>query len=546
MPFYLGIDSSTQSLSAVAIEVEAGRRAVVAEAAVNFDSDLPRYGTKNGVLPGADARVAHSPPLVWVEALDRIFPALRASGLDLSRVRAVAGSGQQHGSVYLNESAGNVLAHLDSSRPLADQLQGIFSRPTSPIWMDSSTREECREIEAALGGPGDDGRALARLTGSRAFERFTGPQIRKFFKESLEDYRRTHRIHLVSSFMATLLAGRHAPIDTGDGAGMNLMDLAARRWAPEALAATAPDLVEKLPPVSESWTVVGPVSAYFAGRHGLPPDARVVVWSGDNPCSLIGVGLVRPGRIAISLGTSDTLFGFLPEPVVDPAGEGHVFGSPTGHYMSLICFKNGSLAREKVRDSFQMGWPEFSRALQSTPPGNRGRVMLPWFDPEITPNVLDPGVRRYGLPADDGPANIRAVVEAQMAAMAIHSRWMGVRTETVYATGGAAANREILRILADIHDAEVFQFQVGNSAALGAALRAYHAHGKAEGNEIPWEEVVAGFAEPVRESRITPDPARRALYRDFLELYQACENHALRGGEDPTALGEKFHQKHGG
>src|SRR5262249_21714326 len=101
MAVYLGIDSSTQSLSAVAIEGgpgAGGRRAVAAEASVPF-SELPRHGTRNGVLPSADPRLAHSPPLLWVEALDLVFPKLRAAGLDLARVRAIAGSGQQHGSV---------------------------------------------------------------------------------------------------------------------------------------------------------------------------------------------------------------------------------------------------------------------------------------------------------------------------------------------------------------------------------------------------------------------------------------------------------------
>ena len=69
--------------------------------------------------------------------------------------------------------------------------------------MDSSTTEDCRAIEAAIGGAD----ALAALTGSRAFERFTGPQIRKFAREEAEAYRRTDRIHLVSSWMASLLAG---------------------------------------------------------------------------------------------------------------------------------------------------------------------------------------------------------------------------------------------------------------------------------------------------------------------------------------------------
>src|SRR5207247_9660684 len=196
---------------------------------------------------------------------------------------------------------------------------------------------------------------------------------------------------------------------------------------------------------------------------------RVVAWSGDNPCSLVGTGLVREGVVAVSLGTSDTIFGLMLEARVDPTATGHVFGAPTGAYMGLTCFRNGSLAREQVRDRFGLSWDEFSQALAATPPGNAGRILLPWYEPEITPLVLVPGIRRYGLNADDGPGHVRAVVEAQMMALALHSRWMGVDIRAIHATGGASANRAILQVMADVFGADVWQFEVANSACLGAA-----------------------------------------------------------------------------
>ena len=118
-----------------------------------------------------------------------------------------------------------------------------------------------------------------------------------------------------------------------------------------------------------------------------------MLWSGDNPCSLIGVGLIKEGRVAISLGTSDTLFGYMREPHPDPSGSGHVFGSPTGAYLGITVFKNGSLARERIRDDYGLDWAGFSAALERTRPGNRGAIMLPWFAPEITPAVMTPGVQ---------------------------------------------------------------------------------------------------------------------------------------------------------
>ncbi|MHC4481388.1 MAG: xylulokinase, partial [Planctomycetota bacterium] len=439
--------------------------------------------------------------------------------VEVGSVLALSGSGQQHGSVYLNARAPAALAALDADKPLAEGLGGIFSRRTSPIWMDSSTTEECREIMDALGGPAP----TAEATGSAAFERFTGPQVRKFYKTDPAGYGKTAHVGLVSSFMASVLAGRIAPIDHGDGAGMNLMDIERKEWHPGALAATAPGLRERLPELVPPATVLGCVSGYFADRHGFARDCQVVAWSGDNPNSLIGVGLVKPGLVGISLGTSDTYFGFMQQCRTDPHGEGHVFGAPTGDYMTLICFKNGSLARERVRDAYGLDWEGFSEALRRTPPGNGGGIMLPYFEPEIVPKVLEPGVSRFGLDEDDAAANCRAVVEAQMMSMRIHSRWMSVRSSRIYATGGASANPEILRIMADVHDCPVHRFEVSNSAALGAALRAAQAHLAQAGQPPPWEEVVAGFAEPVPGSRIEPDPEAVAAYDRLVPLYAERE-----------------------
>jgi xylulokinase len=528
MAFYLGLDSSTQSLSAVVLEIAGDRRRIVHTESFQFDAVLPQYGTRHGVLPNPDPRIARSSPLMWAEALDVMLARL-AQAIDVRQITAVCGSAQQHGSVYLNRHATDVIGALDASRPLADQLQGIFSRSESPIWKDSSTSAECGEIAEAVGGEAE----LARRTGSRAFERFTGPQIRRFFKQSFQAYETTDRIHLVSSYLASLLAGCHASIDTGDGSGMNLMDLAAGEWWREAVAATAPALSSKLPPVSVSWAVVGALAPYWQQRYGYPP-VRVIAWSGDNPCSLIGTGLVREGVIAVSLGTSDTVFGLMNEPRVDESGTGHVFGSPTGGFMGLTVFQNGSLARERVRESLGLSWADFSRALDETAPTSGG-ILLPWFEPEITPRVSAPGVRQYAA-AEDPRATARAVIESQQMAMALHSSWMGVRVHTIHATGGASANREILKVMADVFGADVFQFEVTNSAALGAALRAAHAEALADGRNVNWADVVRGFAEPVASSVIKPDAARHARYEKWRGVYAACEAHALGRGPDPTPL----------
>ena len=527
MPLYLGLDSSTQSLSALVVQIDDDVRRVVFEDSLSFDDAFPEYGTKHGVLPGRDPAVAVSSPLLWVAALDAMMARVAKSGLDLGRIAAVSGSAQQHGSVYLNAGATAILGALDPAQPLVAQVEPMLSRPVAPIWMDSSTSAECRQIASAVGGDG----VLAQHTGSRAFERFTGPQIRKFATHEPDAYRATDRIHLVSSFLASLLAGTHAPIDPGDGSGMNLMELSSATWWDAAAQATAPDLAARLPPIAAASSVAGTLARYWRDRYGFPA-ANVVVWSGDNPCSLIGTGLVREGRLAISLGTSDTVFGLMREPRVDSTGTGHVFGSPTGEFMGLTCFKNGSLARERIRDRWNLSWPQFSAILRTTPAGNGGRILLPWFEPEITPPVLEPGVRRHHLDETDRDGHVRGVIEAQMIAMSLHSGWMQVDVDTIHATGGASANREILQVMADVFGAQVFQFEVGNSAALGAALRAAEADAAARGHRTPWDEIVKGLAEPFAGSRIPPDPANAAIYRDFKKVYAGVEAQAL--GREPA------------
>ncbi len=526
MALYLGFDSSTQSLTATLIEISGTTRRIVFEHVIEFDAAFPEYGTTHGVRVSADGRTVTAPPAMWAAALERMAEVLRGSGIDLSSIRAVTGSAQQHGSVYLAEKATAVLRGLDPACALLEQIDGIFSRPESPVWMDCSTAAECASLTDALGGD----EALARLTGSRAYERFTAAQIRKFAAADPDAYAATDRIDLVSSFMASLLAGRHAPVEPGDASGMNLMDLAGRRWSAAALAATAPDLARRLPPIHDSWAITGVIAPYWQRRFGFGA-ASVIPWSGDNPSSLVGLGLVTPGVLGISLGTSDTVFGPLAQPSHDPAGAGHVFGSPAGGFMALTCFANGSLARERVRDLHGLDWNGFTEALKKTPPGNDGGMMTPWFVPEITPRVDRPSVQRRNLDESESARMVRGIVEAQAMAMRLHSRWIAPRPASIRVTGGAAANAAILQVIADVFGVDVVRAAPRNAASLGAALRAYHADRRAEGDLMDWEEVVAGFTTP--DLRVQPDGAAMAVYGALLPAYETFAARArerLRAG----------------
>lgn len=525
-PLFLGLDSSTQSLKAILID---DRLAVVGEWSVNFDADVPHYRTQGGVHVAPDGLAVTSPTGMWIEALDVLLGRMRQDKCPFFRIAAVSGSGQQHGSVYWRQGARAQLQKIDPRQTLADALRTVFAVEASPIWMDSSTGAECREREQALGGP----QAVADLTGSRAYERFTGNQIARIRRLRPEAYAGTERISLVSSFIASLLIGDYAPIDVSDGSGMNLMNLRTRRWDARSLDITAPDLAGRLGELALAHETAGMVSGYHQARYGFAPQTPVIVFSGDNPNSLAGLRLKEAGDVAISLGTSDTMFAALRDPT--PSGEeGHLFASPVDPegYMALVCYKNGSLTREAVRESIgAKTWADFARRLEQTPPGNQGRLGFYIEVPEITPPLLVTGRRRFD--ADDQPVphfdpavEARAVYESQMLSMRRHGDRLGIRPKTILATGGASRDAALLRVMSDVFGVPVWVAEQANSAALGAAYRARHGRMcRTAGRFVPFGEAVAQA--PAFRKAVDPDPNAHRVYRDLQDRFGRLEHRLM-------------------
>ena len=504
MAIVLGLDLSTQSATALVLDTAKGT--TVARARAAFGADFPARGHPEGFIRGGQGGEVHADPLLWLDGLELALDRL-AKLTDLSQVDAVSVSGQQHGSVYLAAGYEAALADGNRATSLSAKIAPVLSRRSSPIWMDSSTSAECAEIAAVLGGD----QAVCDLTGSVATQRFTGPQIRRFAKLEPAAWAKTKRVHLVSSFFASVLAGKDAAIDTGDGAGMNLMDIRTGDWAPPALAATAPDLAAKLPPVRPGATVAGGISAYFVARHGFSPKCRVVIGTGDNPSSLVGMGASKPGKVVISLGTSDTLFAAIEGIRTDSAGLGHAFGNPMGGSMSLVCVRNGSLAREAIRrECGHADWIAFSAAVDASPAAVS--AVLPMEDAEITPR-RPAGRIALGAPATQASLP-RAAVEGQALSLRLHSRWVGTPTTQLLLTGGASENPSVAKIFADVFGAPVLRLAVSDSAALGAALRA--AEGACGAKMADLEAVFCAPAPGV----VLPNPALRAAY-DALEAQLA-------------------------
>lgn len=512
---FLGLDFSTQQIKAVAIN---DALKIVNETAVKFDTDLPEYKTQGGVHIHDDQVTVTAPTIMWVKAFDLLLDKMKKDGFPFDKVAGVSGAGQQHGSVYWRSGSAQILRNLSEKTTLHQQLQNCFSVPDSPIWMDASTTKNCRELEEKVGGP----LRLAEITGSRGFERYTGNQIMKISQTRPSEYKDTERISLVSSFAASLLIGDYAPIDLSDGSGMNLLDITTKKWSPECLEACGENLSLKLGEPVPSKQIVGNVSQFLIGRYNFSPNCKVIAFTGDNPASLAGVA-PKLGDAIISLGSSDTVFSWLPRQNAEL--EGHIFVNPIDcdTYMSLVCFKNGSLTRERIKDDCAEGsWEKFSEYLTKTPTGNNGNIGIYFDVMEIQPLVQ--GIFRFDS-ADQKVSSfppeveVRAVIESQMLARKLYMelRGMHIGPDTrILATGGASLNRAILQVISDVFGAPVFVSDIPNSAALGSCYRAKHG---LEGCDF--SDVVLNHPQPECVAR--PTEGASQVYKELGKRYRKLE-----------------------
>lgn len=511
----MGLDLSTQQLKVAIVDQDLN---VVHEDHVDFDRDLERYATKGGVHADQDGKVITAPVVMWLEALDLLFKRVKDSGFDLSSVAAISGAGMQHGTVYWSHAAEDILKNCDPTKDLVDQdiakgtshgILGALSHRRSPNWQDGSTQNECDHYEQAVGGPEE----LARLTGSKAHHRFSGPQILKFRKTWPEKYKDTGRISLVSSFLASVLLGSFASIDRADAGGMNLQDIQTGKWNDTLLEVTAGDLKDKqdlhhkLGDIqTDTSASLGTIQSYFSHRYCFAETCKIFPFTGDNPATMLSLPL-KENEAIVSLGTSTTFLMSTSQYNPDPSY--HYMHHPTtpGLYMFMLCYKNGSLAREEIRNAINEPvannavdiWSAFDTLLSTTPmlgqatPNSPIKLGLYFPRPEIVPRIAagtyralyTPGSPLTVLPGKpdmelwDAPNHdARALLESQFLSIRIRAAPMLTKRglNRIYLTGGGAKNGAIARICGDILGGEEGVWRLenvkGGACAVGAANRA--------------------------------------------------------------------------
>jgi xylulokinase len=509
----LGIDSSTQSTTAVVLDRATFE--TVAEAKIRYRDDprLTRYGLGEGapILPPREPGEAEQPAVLFLDALEALLSDLGPE--ILGRVAAIDLSAQQHGQVWLGAAGVQAVAALrasgsgrvDGASPppsLASRIGPGLAYDRAPIWMSSNTQAEAEALRSALGGR----EGVTARSGSDSPLRFSGAVLRRVALRFPEAYSRATRCHLISSFLAGVLAGDgDAPIDWGNGSGTSLMDWSARRWDGQLIAAAAAGLeggavglASRLPPLAHPLSVIGKAAAYFVERYGLDSACAIVAGSGDNPQSKV----LASGAL-LSLGTSFVLMVQGERPHVsanamyDGLGRPFLFG----------CRTNGALSWESVRTGHGLAADDFAAsdaALATSPPGSGLRIVQAEREsfpdsPAFTMPSLGSFERDYA-----------AVVDSSLGLMALASSPFAGKVDEVALTGGAAASPLVLARVAAIWGARARPI-ANTGAAAGAAVAAACALAPTNERESLADRARAVAARP--GPAVEPDPKAVSAYR---------------------------------
>jgi xylulokinase len=483
MGHLLGIDASTTATKAVLVDEGGG---VAGVGAVEYDFAIPQPGW------------TEQDPELWSDgAIRAIRAALAAAGVDGSSVAAIGLTGQMHGSVLLG-------AAREVVRPAI-------------LWNDQRTAAECDEIRDRLGGRD----RLVALTGNDAVTGLTAPKLLWVRRHEPSAWARVRHVVLPKDFVRLALTGDLA-VDKADGSGTLLFDLAARSWSPEVVAALDLDPMP-FPATHEGPATTGRVSASAAAATGLRAGTPVVAGGGDQSAAAVGTGIVDPGVLVASLGTSGVVFAATDTPLYDPAGRVHAFCHAVPgrwHLMSVMLSAAGSL--RWLRDTIAPGaaYEELVAAASDVEAASEGLFFLPYLTGERSP-YPDPLARGafVGLTVGHDRRHLtRAVLEGVAFGLRDGLDLMGAaglpKASQIRVTGGGSVSPLWRQVLADVLDAPIATLATAEGAAFGAALLGCIAAG--------WFGSVPEAARAFIHPTITNEPSSRvAAYEAAHARYRA-------------------------
>ena len=441
----------------------------------------------------------------WRAAKQSFRTVIEKAGIKPGEIAGVGLTGQMHGLVLLG-SHGEVL------RPCI-------------MWNDQRTAEECAEITSLVG----ESRLMA-LTANPVLPGFTAPKILWVRKHEPETYTKISRVLLPKDYIRYRLTGDFAT-DVSDASGMSLLDVAHRDWSREMLGAL--QIPESwMPRVVESVAITGTVTPEASRETGLRAGTPVVGGAGDQAAGAVGNGIVKPGIVSVTVGTSGVVFAHTDRLAVEQNGLLHAFCHAVPgawHVMGVTLAAGGSL--RWFRDA--LGEPERALAAEKgvdpyeilmegaaqAPPGSEGLYFLPYLSGERTPHP-DPYARGafIGLTVRHTKAHmVRSVLEG--VAFSLRdclelTKALGLQTTQVRASGGGARSPFWRQILSNVFGTELVTVTSTEGAPYGAALLA------GVGAKV-YASVADACNRTIHVSAVThPDQEQSSLYNRSYAVYR--------------------------
>jgi len=492
----MGVDVGTGGTRAITMDENGGILASVTEEHEPFAS--PHVGW-------AEQR----PEDWWRAAGIAVQKALRESKLRGDDIACVGFSGQMHGAVMLDRA-------------------GVVVRPAL-IWCDVRTQKQCDDLTQRLGRE-----RLIELTCNPPLANFTLTKLLWTRENEPENWGRVRSVVLPKDYVRFKLTGQSAT-DVADASGTLMLDVARRKWSTDVLSATGID-PSHLPALYESPEVCGEVSAEGAKASGLVAGTRVVAGAGDQAAGAVGMGIVTPGAVSATIGTSGVVFAATDKPVTDPQGRLHTFchAIPNRWHVMGVTQAAG-LSLRWLRDSFfpDQGkgkgnlYDAMTAEAANAPPGAENLLWAPYLMGERTPH-LDPSVRGalLGLTASHRRAHVvRAVLEG--VAFSLRDTFtifeeMRIPVTRIRLGGGGARSPLWRRIQSEVYGREVEIVAAEEGAAYGAAILA------GVGAKL-WPSVEAACQSVVRVAEcVHPDTRNveimKAQYASYRRVYPAMKS----------------------
>jgi xylulokinase len=496
--YLLGIDVGTGGTRALIVDEKGNVVSSATEEHAPFAS--PRIGW------------AEQDPEDWWRACGlAVRKALSGAHLRGEDITCAGFSGQMHGAVMLD-------------------ARDRVVRPAL-IWCDVRTGEQCRRFTEKMGAD-----RLIRLACNPALPNFTLTKFLWVRENEPLNWRQVCSVMLPKDYVRFRLTGDRA-IDVADASGTLLLDVANRCWSREILeAAEIKDSL--LPRLFESPEICGKVSQAGAEATGLKAGMPIVAGAGDQAAGATGMGIVAPGVVSATIGTSGVVFAATDRPALDPKGRLHTFcHAAPGRWHVMGVTQAAGLSLRWFRDRFGAGaedgrdpYERLTAEASEIPPGADGLLWAPYLMGERTPH-LDPDARGalIGLTASHTRGHvIRAILEG--VAFSLKDSFtlfeeMQAPVSRVRLGGGGARSFLWRQIQADVYGREVEIVEAEEGAAYGAAILA------GVGVE-QWKSVEAACAEVVRVARVVaPQTAvveqMKEQYHSYRKMYGAISS--IRG-----------------